>query len=151
MLQIEEFEIRRRAFDRLREATDEEVDTVLGLDDVLLDDQLFALVLANLGLESLDRQVGAAGCFLPGLGDLEASLLKRDDSIQILKPCVERHKPVIILGNLCDQTGHEVVPLLSGGDEALHCRVPGIPQLPPDVDLPEEVGAQQGNFHTDWE
>ena len=58
------------AFDRLREATEEEVDTVLGLDDVLIDDQLFALVLANLGQETLDSQVGAAGCFLPGLGDL---------------------------------------------------------------------------------
>src|SRR5208282_4710248 len=97
-LQIDEFP--SPALDRLREATEEEVDTVLDLDDLLLDDQLFALVLANLGLETLDRQVGAAGCRLPGLGDLEASLLKRDDVIQIVKPCVERYKPVIIFGNL---------------------------------------------------
>ncbi len=62
-LQIEEIpEFGRLPFDRLREAIDEEVDTVLGLDDVLIDDQLFALVFANLGLESLDRQVSAAGC-----------------------------------------------------------------------------------------
>ena len=110
---------------------------------VLIDDQLFALVLANLGLETLDSQLGAAGCFLPGLGDLEALLLKLDDLIQILKPFVERHKPVIILGNLCDQTGHEVVPPLTGGDVALRCRVPGIPQLPIDVELPGEVEAPQ--------
>ena len=56
--------IGRRPFDRLREAIDEEVDTVLGLDDVLIDDQLLALVLANLGQESLDRPGRAAGCFL---------------------------------------------------------------------------------------
>ena len=68
-VQIEESP-RTVAFDRLREAIDEEVDTVLDLDDVLLDDQLFALVLANLGLETLDSQLGAAGGFLLGLGDL---------------------------------------------------------------------------------
>jgi len=61
-LQIDE--LHAPAFDRLREATEEEVDTVLDLDDFLVDDQLFALVLANLGLETLDRQVRAAGCFL---------------------------------------------------------------------------------------
>ena len=99
--------------------------------------------LANLGLETQDSQLGAAGCFLPGLGDLEALLLKLDDLIQILKPFVERHQPVIILGNLCDQTGHEVVPPLTGGDVALRCRVPGIPQLPVDVQLPGEVDASQ--------
>jgi hypothetical protein len=64
-VQIEES--RRIAFDRLREAIDEEGDPVFDLDDVLLDDQLFALVLANLGLETLDRQLGAAGCFLLAL------------------------------------------------------------------------------------
>ena len=100
------------AFDRLREAIDEEVDPVLDLDDVLLDDQLFALVLANLGQETLDGQLGAAGCFLLGLGDLEALLLKLDGLIQSLEPFVERHQPVIILGNLRDQAGHEVVPPL---------------------------------------
>ena len=42
-------------FDSLREATDEEVDPVLNLDDVLFHDQLFALVPANLGQETLDR------------------------------------------------------------------------------------------------
>ena len=119
----------------------EEVDTVLGLDDLLPNDQLFALVLANLGLETLDRQRGAAACFHLGLGDLEALLLKRDDLIQSLKPFVERHQPVIILGNLGDQTGHEVVPPLSGGEVALLCRVPGIAQFPPDIQLPEEVQA----------
>ena len=70
------------AFDRLRVATDEEVDTVLGLDDLLPDDQLLALILANLGQETLDSQLGAAGNCLLGLGDLEALLLKRDGSIQ---------------------------------------------------------------------
>ena len=81
---------------------------------------------------------------LLGLGDLEALLLKLDGFIQSLEPFVERHQPVIILGNLCDQTGHEVVPPLTGGEVALLCRVPGIPQLPPDVQLPEEVEAQHG-------
>ena len=112
-------------------------------DDVLVNDQLFALVLANLGQETLDSQLGAAGCFLLGLGDLEASLLKRDDAIQILNPFVERHQPVIVLGNLCDQTGHEIVSPLTGAEEAQRRRVPGIPQLPPDVELPEDVGAEQ--------
>ena len=148
-VQIEES--RGHAFDRLREAIDEEVDTVLDLDDLLPDDQLFALVLANLGLETLDSQLGAAACFLLGLGDLEALLLKLDGFIQSLKPFVERHQPVIILGNLCDQTGHEVVPPLTGGEVALLCRVPGIPQLPPDVQLPEEVEAYHGNLAADRE
>jgi hypothetical protein len=48
------------SFDRLGEAIDGEVDTVRDLDVVLVNDQLFALVLANHGLEPLDRQVGAA-------------------------------------------------------------------------------------------
>ena len=56
-LQIEETrESERRPFDRLREAIDEKVDTVLGLDDVLIDDQLLALVVANRGQETLDIQ-----------------------------------------------------------------------------------------------
>ena len=88
-------------------------------------------------------QLGATGGFLPGLGDLEALLLKRDDTIQILQPFVERHQPVIILGNLRDQTGHDEVPPLRGGEVAQLCRVPGIPQLPPDVHLPGEVGGYQ--------
>ena len=96
----------------------------------------------KLGLETQDTQLGAAGCFLPGLGDLEASLLKLDDLIQILKPFVEPHEPVKILGNLRDQSGHEVVPPLTGGDVALRRRVPGIPQLPVDVQLPGEVDAR---------
>ncbi len=136
-------ESRRHAFDRLRVAIDEEVDPVLGHDDVLINDQLFALVPLNLGLETQDTQLGAAGGFLPGLGDLEALLLKLDDLIQVLKPFVERHEPVIILGDLRDQTGHEVVPPLTGGDVALPRRVPGIPQLPVDVQLPGEVDASQ--------
>ena len=142
-MQVQIDELPSTAFDRLREATEEEVDPVLDLDDVLLDDQLFALVPANLGLETLDSQVGAAGCFLPGLGDLEASLLKRDDSIEILKPFVECHEPVIILGNLRDQSGHDVVPPLTGGEVPQLCRVPGITQLPPDVQLPGDVGGEQ--------
>ena len=138
-------ESRGHAFDRLREATDEEVDPVLGLDDLLVDDQLFALVLADLGLEPLDGQLGAAGRFLPGLGDLEALLLELDDLIQVLEPLVERHQPVIILGDLRDQAGHEVVPPLDGGEVALPRRVPGVPQLPPDVQLPGEVERRAGN------
>ena len=109
--------------DRLREAIDEEVDTVLDLDDLLLEDQLFALVLANLGLETLDSQRGVAGRFLLGLGDLEAFLLKLDGFSQSLKPFVERHQTVVILGNLCDQTGHEVVPPLTGG-----CSIAAVPR-----------------------
>src|SRR5271166_3385297 len=85
------------AFDRLREATDEEVDPILDLDDILLDDQLFTLVPANLGEETLDSQLGAAGCCLRRLGEPQALLLKRDDVIQILQPFVERDKPVIIV------------------------------------------------------
>ena len=109
----------------------------------LPDDQLLALVLANLGQETLDTQLGAAGSFLLGLGDLEALLLKRDGSIQILKLFVERHQLVIILGNLRDQTGHDVVPTVRWCRGSAACRVPGIPQLPPDVDLPGEVGGYQ--------
>ena len=56
---------------------------------------------------------------------------------------VERHQPVIILGNLCDQTGHDVVPTVSGAEIAQHRRVSGVPQLPPDVNLPGEVGGYQ--------
>ena len=81
------------------------------------------------------------GEFLPGLGDLEALLLERDDLIQVLEPFVEAHQPVIILGDIRDQAGHEVVPPLDGGDVALPRRVPGIPQLPVDVQLPGEVDA----------
>ena len=44
-----------RALDRLRIATAEEVDPILGLDDPLVDDQFFALVLADFGQETLDR------------------------------------------------------------------------------------------------
>jgi len=66
-MQLQIDEVHRRAFDRLRKATGEEVDPVLDLDDLLLDDQLFALVLANVGLETLDRQVSAAGCLLLAL------------------------------------------------------------------------------------
>src|SRR5262249_41648431 len=117
------------------------VDTVPDLDDILNDDQPSGLVLANLGLEPLDSQQVAAGCLHLGVGDLEASLEKLDDIIQVLEPFIERHELVIILGNLWCQTGQEVVPLVSGAEEALHCRVPGISQLPPDVYLPEEVGA----------
>ncbi len=105
-VQIDEVrKVPRHAFDRLREATGEEVDPVLDLDDLLLNDQLVALVLANVGLETLDCQLGAAGCFLPGLGDLEALLLKLDGLIQNLKPFVERQKLVIIVGNLCYPDG----------------------------------------------
>ena len=104
----------------------------------------------KLGLEPQDTQLGAAGCFLPGPGDLEASLLKLDDLIQVLKPFVEPHQPVKILGNLRDQSGHEEVPLLAGDDVALGRRVPGIPQLPVDVKLPGEVDARPRNFPTDW-
>ena len=120
----------------------QEVDTVLDLDDLLLDDRLFALVLANLGLETLDASsVALPASFNFTLAVLQALLLKVDGFIQSLKPLVERHKLVIILGNLRDQTGHEVVPPLRGGDVALCCRVPGIAQLPPDVQLPGEVQA----------
>jgi len=118
------------AFDTLRVAIDEEVDAVFALDDRLIDDELFALIPFNIGLETPDGQLGVAAGFLPGLGDLEALLLKRDDLIQVLKPFVEAHEPVKILGNVCDQGGHEVVPPLSSGDVALPCRVSGIPQLP---------------------
>ena len=130
----------RLAFDSLREATDEKVDPVLGLDDLLLEDQLLALVLANFGQETLHAQLGAAGRTLQRLGPLEAGFLKRDDSIQVLNPFVERHQLVIILGDIRDQPGHHVVPTLGGAEVAIHCRVSGIPQLPPDVHLPGEVG-----------
>ena len=129
------------AYDRLRVATEPKVDTVLELDDVLVHDQPFALVLANLGQESLYSQFGALGCSHLGLGDLQAILLKRDDVIQVLEPFVERHKPVISVGNLRDQTGYEESPPFSGAEVAQPRRVPGIPQLPVDVELPEEVEA----------
>ncbi len=137
-LQIDELfdGLQGHAFDRLWEATGEEVDPVLDLDDVLLDDQLFALVPENLGLETLDSQVGATCEFLRGLGEPQVLLLKRDDLVQVLEPSVERHEPVIIVGNLCDQLGHEVVPPLTCGEVALPCRVPGIMQLPPDIRRP---------------
>ena len=57
--QIEDFH--GHAFDGLREAAKEEVDPVLNFDSFLPNDQLFALVLANFGLETLDGQLGAAG------------------------------------------------------------------------------------------
>ena len=60
-MQVQIEESRRIAFDRLREATDEEVDAVFGLDDILPDDQLLALVLANFGQETLNTQLGALG------------------------------------------------------------------------------------------
>src|SRR5262249_23641628 len=68
--QVQIDEIPGPAFDPHRVAAEEEVDLVLDLDDVLPDDQLLALVLANLGLETLDRQLGAAGSFLHRLGEL---------------------------------------------------------------------------------
>src|SRR5262249_18405937 len=135
------------ACDRLRESTGEEVDPVLDLDDVLVNDPLFALVLANLGLETLDSQVGAAGKFLRELGESQALLLKRDDVIQILEPFVEPHKEVIIVGNLCDHTGHDVLPPLTGGEEAHRCRVLGIMQLPIDVRRPGEEEAKHEIWH----
>ena len=143
MCRFRSIEFRGVTFDRLREATDEEVDTVFGLDDRLLKDQLLALVLANLGQETLDTQLGALAEFLQGFGHLEAGLLKRDDPIQIFNPFVERHQFVIILGNIRDQTGHDKVPTLPGTEEAIQFRVSGIPQLPPDVHLPGEVGGCQ--------
>ena len=73
-------------------------------------------------------------------------VLKLDDLIQVLEPFVEPHEPVEILGNLRDQSGHEVVPPLAGGDVALRRRVPGIPQLPVDVQLPGEVEARPRKF-----
>ncbi len=124
---IELGESRRHPWDRLREAIEEEVDTVLGQDDVLPHDRLLALVLANLGLKSLHSQQSAAGEIQPGLGDLEAILIKLDHSIQILKPSIVRDKPVIIVSNICDQSGYEVVPAVKGGDVSTRCRIPGIP------------------------
>ena len=56
---------------------------------------------------------------------------------------VERHQLVIILGNLRDQTRHDVVPTVGGAEIAQPCRVSGIAQLPPDVDLPGDVGGNQ--------
>ena len=52
-------EFRGIAFDTLRIAIDEEVDPVFGLDDRLIDDQLFAVVPLKLGLETQDTQLGA--------------------------------------------------------------------------------------------
>ena len=50
-IQIEEF---GRALDGLGETTDQKVDLVFGLDDPLANDELFALIPADLGLETLD-------------------------------------------------------------------------------------------------
>src|SRR5262249_17418503 len=91
-VQVQVEESFRVAFYGLRKATEEKVDPVLDLDDLLIDDQLFALVLANFGLETLDRELGVAAGRLLGPGDLEALLLKRDGSIQVLEPFVERHE-----------------------------------------------------------
>ncbi|MGA7495156.1 MAG: hypothetical protein WBX00_00340 [Isosphaeraceae bacterium] len=72
-VQIDEVrKVPRHEFHRLREATGEEVDPVLDLDDLLVNDQLVALVLANVGLETLDCQLGALGRFLLGNGNLAA-------------------------------------------------------------------------------
>ena len=71
-MQVQIDELPSHAFDRLREATGEEVDPVLDLDDLLVNDQLVALVLANVGLETLDCQLGALGRFLLGNGNLAA-------------------------------------------------------------------------------
>ena len=68
-------EPRRLAFDRLRKAIEQEVNTVFGLDDLLPNDQLFALVLAKLGQETLDTQLRPLGCFPLFYGDLVAFLL----------------------------------------------------------------------------
>ena len=66
---------------------------VLELDDVLLDDQFFALVPAYLGQKSLDSQLGAAGKLLRRLGKSQVLLLQRDDVIQVLKPLIQRISP----------------------------------------------------------
>ena len=153
MVRSEEFgESRRPAFDWHREAIDEVVDTVLGLDDIRPDDQLLALVLANLGLETLDSQQVAAGRIRAGLGDLEAVLVKLDNSIQVLKPSVERHQLVIILGHFWRPVGSRNS---SAGQRprgiVLGCRIPGIPELPVDVQLPGEVDTPDEISSSDWE
>src|SRR5262249_28411122 len=133
----------RRAFDRLWEAIGKEVDAVLGLDDLLPDDQLLALVPVHLGLEPLDRQFSVAAGFLPGPGGFEACLEQLDGPVQGLHAGVERHQRVITLSNLRDQTGHEVVPPLTGGQVACRGRVPGVAELPPYVRRPEKSQAEQ--------
>src|SRR5262249_24526363 len=78
------------ACDNVGVATEEIVDPVLGLDDVLPDDQPFALVLANLGQETLDGELGEAGGILHSLGEPQALLLKLDDVVEVLEPFIER-------------------------------------------------------------
>jgi hypothetical protein len=58
---VEIDEIPRRALDRLRKTTDEEIDPVLNFDNSLLDDQPLTLIFADFGQESLHAQLGAAG------------------------------------------------------------------------------------------
>ena len=141
-VEVQVEESRGHARHGLRVAIGEEVDPVLGHDDVLVHDQLLALVPAHLGLEPQDTQLGAAGRFLVGLGDLEAPLLELDGEVQVLEPLVQSHQPEIILGDVGDQAGHEGVPPLDGDVDALPRRVPGVPQLPVDVQLPGEIQAR---------
>src|SRR5580692_4598297 len=129
----------RHPLDRLRIAIEEQIDPVFGLDNLLLDDQRFALVLLNLRLETLDRQLGAAAGFLLHLGDLETLLLQLDGFTQRLEPYVERHQAVIILGDLRDQMRDEVVSSLARADVAMHRSVARIAKFSPDVELPGDV------------
>ncbi len=131
------------AWHGLRVATDQEVDAVLGLDHLLIDDQLFAPVLGNFGLETLDGQLGASGGLFLSDRDLEALLLQRDGSIQRFDLFVERHQLVVVLGDLRDEAGDDIVPAVSCAEVAQRGRVSGTVQLSPDVDLPGDVGGDQ--------
>ena len=65
----------RAAVYMLREPTEQEVESILRFDDLLLDGVLATLILEYLGLESLDRQLVDLGGLFLELDDPERALL----------------------------------------------------------------------------
>ena len=142
-MQLQVDEVAGHAIDVLRVAAQQEIDAVLGLDDVLADDLLLALVPADLGQETLDGQLGAAGPLLRVLGHLQALLHDLDRLVEDPDALVERHELIVVVGDVRDELGDEGVPGLGGGVVAQDGRVPRVVELPPDVRRPQEQGGQE--------
>src|SRR6476661_6550209 len=121
------------SFDDLRKATGGKVDLVLNLNDLLLNDIFFALVAANLGLETLDAHFRTLASRFQEVSRFETFQLDLDSAIQ-------DQQAIVVVRDIGDQAGDYEVPSLLCAQIAIGRRGLRIAEPSPNVNFPGDVG-----------
>ena len=135
-----DFKAVRAAFDGLRITSGQHVQPVLVLDNLLLNSKKLAPVFRNLRLETAHRQLRHTGSGLFDPDRFQRLLLHLQHPSINGQLAIQGQQIVVGFGNLGDEVRHHEIPPLLRGEVALDSGISLVAQLPPDVDLPVQIG-----------